>query len=409
MLKNSQENQNSLKIVKDEINQWLLKELQGKVYLGMQWLELKTNQILAPIFQTTWEEIGKLLEADKMRKFIEFMPEPLERTPPKLGSEDECQICHRDDVNEQEMKTIPNPDDPNAPMSACPLCHSLFWWGTELTGYKYVLCQLQPAPNSHTIRLPLPGSLGNQAYYRLSATQESPDTFQVKWVRNNWDLSEYIDGKSLPLLHADYSFKQPESETTADLSFLAKASCGKKMLGALRMDVDNLGILFTQGFDGKKFDLPRYSAFSRQLSLFFTVYMNLLCQGKNDQPLDIMDKKPDQSQQGRNVSIVYSGGDDLFIVGAWDEITELACDIAGIFNTYFGDNPDISISGGVILTNPHFPLYQIAHLSHKAEQKAKRALTDCNGTRCSPDLGCHKGAKAPIRMLPPYSMYHHEQ
>jgi len=385
LLENSPGNQEVLQTVKSTTNKWLLKELQGKVYLGIQWLELKVEEMLAPCFRASWDRIGKLLEADKAQKFTEFMTAPLECSAPKLSSEEECQICHRDDLNKEEMKTISDPDDTDAAISICPLCENLFHWGDDLTRYRCVLRQAQPPPDAHAIALPcLPSGW---VHYRLSARTEATDEFLVKWVKNNWDLSEYTDGKSLSLFHADYVVKEPKSNATADFESLSESSCGKTMLGALRMDVDNLGILFTQGFTQEKFDLPRYSTFSRQLSLFFTVYMNLLCQGKNEQPLDIMDKKPGQNQQGRNVSIVYSGGDDLFIVGAWDEVTELACDIAGSFNLYFGNNPDISISGGVIVTNPHFPLYQIAHLSQRAEKAAKSALIPCTGTACSSSYG----------------------
>ena len=36
----------------------------------------------------------------------------------------------------------------------------------------------------------------------------------------------------------------------------------------------------------------------------------------------------------RNATIVYSGGDDVFIVGAWNEVIELSIDLQEKFKKY---------------------------------------------------------------------------
>jgi CRISPR-associated protein Csm1 len=74
-----------------------------------------------------------------------------------------------------------------------------------------------------------------------------------------------------------------------------------------------------------------------------------------------------RGEKGRNVSIVYAGGDDLFIVGAWDEVAELSYDIQRCFEKYSG----LGISGGLTLHQPKYPLYQMAKLSGEAEKEAK--------------------------------------
>jgi len=83
------------------------------------------------------------------------------------------------------------------------------------------------------------------------------------------------------------------------------------------------------------------------------------------------------------VSVIYSGGDDLFIVGAWNETIELANDIAASFKKYSAGNPDISISGGFITANYNFPLYQLARLCHAALEEAKHNTIACLGQQCS--------------------------
>ncbi|MDI6784689.1 MAG: hypothetical protein QME64_11435, partial [bacterium] len=66
-----------------------------------------------------------------------------------------------------------------------------------------------------------------------------------------------------------------------------------------------------------------------------------------------------------------SGGDDLFIVGAWDHITELAFDIRQAFAKFTANNPDIHLSGGIYIQDAKFPLYQLAKLAKDAEDRAK--------------------------------------
>ena len=69
------------------------------------------------------------------------------------------------------------------------------------------------------------------------------------------------------------------------------------------------------------------------MNLFFKGYLNEIC-GMNlgglsaeehpDAPLDITGEKTkalETDNYRRYVSIVYAGGDDLFIVGAWDDVT----------------------------------------------------------------------------------------
>jgi CRISPR-associated protein Csm1 len=73
----------------------------------------------------------------------------------------------------------------------------------------------------------------------------------------------------------------------------------------------------------------------------------------------------------RRIIIVYSGGDDLFAIGAWNEVAEFAIDIADRFRQFTGDNPSVSISGGMVMADDKSPVYQLAELAGLAEGDAK--------------------------------------
>lgn len=142
-------------------------------------------------------------------------------------------------------------------------------------------------------------------------------------------------------------------------------------LGVLRMDVDNLGKLFTTGFrewdEDSQTEVARnasfsaYACFSGLLDLFFSGYINTIR----------------ESEKYKNtVNIIYSGGDDLFAVGRWDSIIEFAGDVKEEFRNFTGRN-DISLSAGIELVTPKFPISKAAENAGRAEARAKMH-TDLN-------------------------------
>ena len=70
---------------------------------------------------------------------------------------------------------------------------------------------------------------------------------------------------------------------------------------------------------------------------------------------------------------VYSGGDDLFIVGAWDRIPLLARRIREDLRAFAAGNQAVRISAGIALVDSHLPLYQSAGLAKEAlDERAKK-------------------------------------
>ena len=189
----------------------------------------------------------------------------------------------------------------------------------------------------------------------------------ANYVRKHGELSEYAKKRENESLKEEKRTAKPDH--TATFQGLAASSCGADLIGALRMDVDNLGNMFSS-ID----NLVLLSACSRVLNIFFKVYLNKIC---FDRKTDILKKSEAVDRvwgnPGRNVSIIYAGGDDLFIVGAWDDTIELAFDIQQAFERFTNGRlvKDGGISGGLTLHQPKFPLYQMARLSAESEAYAK--------------------------------------
>jgi CRISPR-associated protein Csm1 len=126
-------------------------------------------------------------------------------------------------------------------------------------------------------------------------------------------------------------------------------------IGVLRMDVDGLGKLFTHGFQKKYSSFSAYTTLSGSLDWFFSGYLNTI-------------RRQDEFRDW--VNIIYSGGDDIFAVGRWDKTIAFADEVQQEFIQFTG-RPELSISGGLAIISPKFPIGKAAEMAGNAEDAAK--------------------------------------
>lgn len=129
---------------------------------------------------------------------------------------------------------------------------------------------------------------------------------------------------------------------------------GIKRIAALRCDVDDLGYGFIGGFkeqnSGKYNTFSRIATFSRRMSIFFKTYINSFAKDKR-------------------LTIVYSGGDDVFVLGAWDEVIEFAIDLRQKFISW--TDGKLTLSAGIGMFDSKTPINVIARETGKLEETAK--------------------------------------
>jgi len=190
---------------------------------------------------------------------------------------------------------------------------------------------------------------------------------------------------------------------------LAQDGLGVKRWGVLRMDVDNLGNLFRAGFvqaedsrrdrnkrtrlegladlcDGRckqcrtenNLTLSRVASLSFSMRLFFEGWLPQLEKWLHEgddpawTPTWVQARANDPAGLRPDVLYVqYTGGDDVFVVGAWDALPGLAARIRESFRLYTCRNPSVTLSAGITLHNETFPLYLAAEQAGDAEKKAK--------------------------------------
>lgn len=196
--------------------------------------------------------------------------------------------------------------------------------------------------------VPLPGDMslvsgGN--FEKISV--KDPDNVVRVYRKRQQDDSLH---NSIGLWIGDYSSAR---NTLAEMAEDAKKAGCIERIGVIRADVDNLGSTFALGFDKQGGgNLMRTAALSRQLSLFFKSHINYILGHKNP-----------------NVTICYSGGDDLFIIGEWYDLLESSVDIRKAFEQY--TDGTLTISGGVGVYDSNYPISRIAYETEVMEDRSK--------------------------------------
>jgi CRISPR-associated protein Csm1 len=183
-------------------------------------------------------------------------------------------------------------------------------------------------------------------------------------------------------------YNQKEKETSEhireghiiDYKFLAKFAyerTGTNKLAVLKMDVDNLGLIFhymTNEQTAKRI--------SDHFSEFFSIELNRLLDdcmisGNYPEQEDIPYKFRD------NIYTIFAGGDDSIFVGGWDAILKwaqkvqesfkpVAEEVKGIIqDSGISINLPITLSAGIVFLDPTYPVIRFADLSEDAIGKAK--------------------------------------
>jgi CRISPR-associated protein Csm1 len=187
----------------------------------------------------------------------------------------------------------------------------------------------------------------------------SVDVNRVKRVNNTASLATQIKGQKVSYGFQFYGGnKQAERQTDGGKSTnkTFEELANGAYLGVLRMDVDNLGLIFIKGLPDENKSFAAYATLSFLLDYFFSGYLNTI---RNDEKF-----KDD-------VNILYSGGDDVFAVGRWDKLILFAEQIRKNFHKFVGRD-DISISGGIVIVGDKYPIAKAAELAGDAESAAKK-------------------------------------
>lgn len=359
-----------------KMNRWLMENIGINLYLAIGTAECSANNLMKSEAQgNLFAIVNKKLKDDKTIRYSkdkDFLEYIFNVEKEKDTAKKECNICH----NLVDKLWKYNSDEE----IACEFCLNLYKLGQDILTQDLVFVISEEKIDGG---IKIFGK--DKDLYMYAVNIEDIDMFKGKILRiyskNNLLENDLV----IRLYLADYSAKN-ENDEVMTFDDLAKSSCkidkGIKRLGVLRLDVDDLGIAFSSGFvsDKDKIEdnlryatLSRYADLSKDIAMFFKVAINKICAGDLTGCVDFEEKAFNifgiAKAPKRKVNIIYAGGDDLFLVGAWDEVLEVAIDINRAFKQF--TNGKLTLSAGMAMFSPTYPISKMAEIAGLLVQMSK--------------------------------------
>lgn len=349
-----------LKDFQSRINNWFLKMYGDRLYLAMGWVPCSARDFSSKQgnhLGKLYDRLRRKIQANKLSRYNTRQLSELFSVDSVLNrvadGERECSICHT-----STRKLVDYEDG----KLACENCSALRNLGESLlTAYCISVHDIRTSDE----QVAVPSYSGEcylQAIPESKVEQECTDAIRV-YVKN-----KILTGRNIAtrLWMGDYVTRKDnhvmEFEDLAELAGGGADGTGIKRLGVMRADVDDLGVAFSVGFDKRYDTIGRSAALSRQLSVFFKRYVNSICKHGKFSLFGT-------SEGERNVHIIYSGGDDMFVVGTWDELIELAIDLRHAFRVFTNDK--LTFSAGIGMFPAKCPVSELARVTGQMESYAK--------------------------------------
>lgn len=359
-----------------KMNRWLMENIGINLYLAIGTAECSANNLMKSEAQgNLFATVNKKLKDDKTIRYSkdeDFLEYIFNVEKEKDTAKKECNICH----NLVDKLWKYNSDEE----IACEFCLNLYKLGQDILTQDLVFVISEEKIDGG---IKIFGK--DKDLYMYAVNIEDIDMFKGKILRIYSKNNLLENDLAIRLYLADYSAKN-ENDEVMTFDDLAKSSCkidkGIKRLGVLRLDIDDLGIAFSSGFvsDKDKIEdnlryatLSRYADLSKDISMFFKVAINKICAGDLTGCVDFEEKAFNifgiAKAPKRKVNIIYAGGDDLFLVGAWDEVLEVAIDINRAFKQF--TNGKLTLSAGMAMFSPTYPISKMAEIAGLLVQMSK--------------------------------------
>ncbi|MCD6653565.1 MAG: type III-A CRISPR-associated protein Cas10/Csm1 [Sulfurovum sp.] len=324
---NTEQTKAQIKDIQKELNEWFLHNTFGESGIGISFVEASGLDFTSGKFQALRERLAKQIELSKYKKFNLTG----QKAVFEMETKDNAHLCK---TCNKRFKNDTNSD------KACEFCNIFIKLGEQLAKAESIQI-------THDAKgtIPIYGD-----YYAEFKSFIDADSEIVYDITNDetfrgytkWALRSYVATTA-----------SEEGKKIVDFENLEKQSCGGgkegvKALMSLKGDVDNMGsFLKERNIDS----FAKFNFISRLIDYFFSV-------------------KVSQMMDGKNLYTVFAGGDDFFIMGAWDEVIEIAKEIRAEFLAFVA-GCELSVSMGGVMFKSSKPINYIAQLSDEALEKAK--------------------------------------
>ncbi len=385
------------------ISRTLWGQHQGSLYLALRAVPLQARDFFAGRIGPAWERLLDELQRAKQQRFAELGADLSALFAPQGSGgneEQQCQVCGA----EHSATRVIREDSDEEGVRKCPPCLAYEELGKRLRQARYlVLEEIEPAP-AVAISAAEPGGweealaafgmrvdvrealqaqelaeMGRRLVLALDdEALEKARAARLLRVGRRFlvNATPVITEREIVKLRREGMRGLPAAGSVKPFEALEAQAEGIPRLGVLLMDVDDAGRLFSTGL-GQQATLSRVATLSFALSLFFEGWVGRLAEELNR-----------QDERGERLYSIYSGGDDLFFVGAWDAVVELARRVRADLTWYAAGHPGIHASAGIALVGGKYPLAQAALDAREAERQAKGVRRRSNGRVRRKDAVC---------------------
>jgi CRISPR-associated protein Csm1 len=322
-----------LNIFKHSAYEWFLQNFYGEFGIALSWCEaseeeLGINPSANANIKNFFTRANLQLELEKANKFnlLDAKEHIFHGYTEEIQKTGVCPACER------RAKTT----------ELCHVCGAFKELGSKLADAKNSILYIYKSDKSAKTFAPFG--------YSWSFADEK----ERKLVRR-WDISLPDKSGTIPNIKARRTLRAyiPYAQTFEDI---AAKSTGIDALAAIKADVDNLGELFARRIHGENIaPMSKTTALSHQINRFFTHRLPFLISSINEP-----------------IYTVFAGGDDLFLIGAWDSVLKFAETLKAEFDDYFlSPKTNLSFSAGVMMFKSGVPVPHIAHATEEALERAK--------------------------------------
>ena len=332
LLANTDDTRDILEHYEKSLNHWMMEHFDTALYVACGYAKANANALRnmpKGSYSDLYLTISKMISEKKSNRYNADMIRNLNSR--KHEGERECKVCRR----------IARLTD-----DKCQVCLALEKMSGSILYENYFTVMSEP--NKDALPLPENRYLAADTKESLLKRMESENYVRC-YTKNEIYTGKHVTTK---LWVGDY--------TTGDtFEKLAEQAEGVERIGILRADVDNLGTTFVYGLQRPDGD-DKYVTLSRT-STFFKCYIN-----------EILRKGTADNFGGsgeRKAVIIYSGGDDVFLAGAWNDVIAAFMDIRNALEKF--TQGTLTISGGVGIYDAKYPLNVMAKEVERLEDRSK--------------------------------------
>ncbi len=366
LLPNNDATQKACHRIQEEAEKSLWQEWQGTLALvwahcswnfnrdGKEWLNKDTEE---PMSQTqVWKEISAALSEEKKRKFSRMVENPTlwNNLFQPAGEGGDTAVCQITGVELPKKNLVSLPESQDSPIFISPAVQNQINVGKKLSKSPLLHYTFRPEEENCDLKL------GNVFGIRLFETSSISNNIKGErgcWFALNPKAQNQALMKGFQVLLKPYGGSRqalnPKGHPKTTEEFYSGEAFAR--IGLLRMDIDSLGHYIVHKMKPSQKTLEGMSFFSQCLDYFMT-----FC----------VDQIRNKEIYSDNVNIIYSGGDDLFAYGEPEALISFAECCSSSFKG-FTQGSGMSLSGGIVETDPKFPIAKGAELCELAELSAK--------------------------------------